>query len=167
MNPHTAQYWIETLAMTRHPEGGWFTETYRAAELIPAAGLPSRFEGARVFATAIHFLLERGDVSMLHRIAADEVWHFYAGAPLSVHVIHPDGHYRELLLGGAPEQGGRFQGVVPAGCWFGAETRGEFSLVGCTVAPGFEFADFELGRRADLLGRYSEHEALIRRLTRD
>lgn len=166
MNLHTAQYWIDALAMTRHPEGGWFAETYRATELIPEAGLPRRFCGARVFATAIHFLLSQGDVSMLHRIAADEVWHFYAGAPLSVHVIHPDGHYQELLLGGVPEQGERFQAVVPAGCWFGAESRGAYSLVGCTVAPGFEFADFELGRRADLLGRYPRHEALIRRLTR-
>lgn len=166
MNPHTAQYWIETLAMSRHPEGGWFTETYRAAELIPIAGLPSRFDGARVFATAILFLLPQGDVSMLHRIAADEMWHYHAGGPLSVHVIHPDGRHQELLLGSSPEHGERFQAVVPAGCWFGAESRGEYSLVGCTVAPGFEFADFELGRRSDLLDRYPQHGALIRRLTR-
>src|ERR1700688_280174 len=82
IHPRTAAYWIERLHLTRHPEGGWFRETYRAAEAIPEAGLPARFQGERVFSTAIQFLLERDDCSALHRLKSDEMWHFYDGAPL-------------------------------------------------------------------------------------
>ncbi|HEX9078504.1 MAG TPA: cupin domain-containing protein [Desulfuromonadaceae bacterium] len=168
MSHHTAAYWIDRLSLVRHPEGGWFRETYRAAETIPAAGLPCRYPGERPFSTAILFLLESGDVSALHRLKSDEVWHFHDGAPLKVHVITPEGSGREILLGRNPDDGEQFQAVVPAGCWFGAEPAGSggFSLVGCTVAPGFDFSDFELAVRTGLITRFPRHETLIRRLTR-
>jgi predicted cupin superfamily sugar epimerase len=163
-----AQYWITHLGLARHPEGGWFRETYRAGESIPEAGLPSRFPGKRPFSTAILFLLERGDISALHRLKSDEIWHFHEGTPLAVHVITPAGDYLKILLGGDPENGEQFQAVVPAGCWFGAEPAGsgDFALVGCTVAPGFDFNDFEMARRTELKSLFPDHAALIRRLAR-
>ena len=160
--------YIRALNLAPHPEGGWYRETYRAAESIPRAGLPGRFAGARPMATAIYFLLSADSFSALHRIRSDELWHFYAGGALTLHLIEPEGAYRSLRLGPDLAAGESFQGTVPAGCWFGAEVTapGGFALVGCTVAPGFDFADFELGERAELLRRYPAHRALIERLTR-
>lgn len=152
--------------MIRHPEGGWFAETYRSAGSIPVGALPPHFDGARSYCTAIHFLLEGGDFSALHRLGSDETWHFYEGAPLTVHVISPEGVYRPILLGREPAEGQHFQATVPAGSWFGAETAGPFSLVGCTVAPGFDFRDFELARRQELTALFPRHGALIERMTR-
>ena len=168
LHHNSAAYWIDHFALIRHPEGGWFRETYRSGETIPEAGLPVRFLGERSFSTAISFLLEPGDISALHRLKSDEVWHFYEGGPLTVHVITPDGKYKEILLGRDPEKGERFQAVVPAGCWFGAEPAGVagFSLVGCTVAPGFDFSDFEMARCTELESLFPDHAALIRRMTR-
>lgn len=163
---HTADYWIENLALIRHPEGGWFAETYRCGESIPAAALPGRFHGPRSFSTAIYFLLERGEFSALHRIKSDEIWHFYAGAPLAVQVITPAGEQQEILLGRDLVHGHSLQAVVSAGCWFGAETLGAFSLVGCTVAPGFDFSDFEMAGLVGLTGLFPQHGPLIDRLTR-
>jgi predicted cupin superfamily sugar epimerase len=166
MDATAATYWIDHLHLNRHPEGGWFSETYRAAETIPSDALPARFESPRSLSTAIHFLLEQGDFSALHRLKSDEIWHFYEGAPLTLHLITPEGGRCEILLGRDAEQGERFQAVVPAGCWFGAETSAEFSLVGCTVAPGFHFSDFELGDRAGLTILFPQQSALIVRMTR-
>lgn len=163
---HDAPFWIETLALTRHPEGGWFRETYRSFETIAASALPERFTGVRCFGTAILFLLQRGDISALHCIHSDEIWHFHEGAALTVQLITPEGERREILLGRDPARGESFQAVVPAGCWFGAETHGDFSLVGCTVAPGFDFQDFRMANRTELTGLYPQHAALIQRLTR-
>ncbi len=160
--------YIRTLNLHPHPEGGWYRETYRAAEDIPRAGLPVRYCGERPFATAIYFLLTSETFSALHRIKSDEQWHFYAGSALTVHVIDPDGRYRALHLGPDLERGETFQAVVPAGCWFGASVDAPqgFALVGCTVAPGFDFSDFEMGVRGDLVERYPRHRALIERLSR-
>jgi predicted cupin superfamily sugar epimerase len=159
-------YWIKVLHLVPHPEGGWFAESYRAMESIPAAALPERFTGSRSLCTAIHFMLEEGQVSALHRLKSDEIWHFYAGDPLAVHVITSEGSYQTILLGSNPERGERFQIVVPAGCWFGSECSGRFALVGCTVAPGFDFADFEMARQSELTDRFPQHAALIARMTR-
>jgi len=163
----TSAEFISRLDLARHPEGGWYRETYRSPAVIPGDLLPERSAGDRSMCTAIYFLLERGDVSALHRIKSDEVWHFYAGASLTVHVITPGGEYYILRLGADMAAGELFQAVVPAGCWFGAEVpdNGAFSLVGCTVAPGFDFADFEMGNCDQLLQRFPAHAAIIRRLT--
>lgn len=166
MTAPTAEQLISSLQLVRHPEGGWYRETYRAAELLPAAALPERFGGERSCATAIYFLLEAGDVSVLHRIKSDELWHFYAGVPLRVHILAPDGGYQVMVMGSDPAAGQQFQAVVPAGSWFGAEPAEDgYALVGCTVAPGFDFADFEMADQAALLQLYPEQAELIRRLT--
>jgi len=124
---------IEALGMQRHPEGGWFVETFRDA----------RGE-ARAHSTAIYYLLEAGDCSHWHRVRdAAEVWHFYAGDPLLLK-ISDGGRTEEITLGTDLAGGERSQAVVPADFWQSARPLGRFALVGCTVAPGFEFASFEL-----------------------
>ncbi|QKZ11734.1 cupin domain-containing protein [Spirosoma sp. KUDC1026] len=163
----TSQFYVDSLSMQPHPEGGYFAETYRSGETVTASALPSRFMGDRVFSTAIYFLLESHHVSALHRIQADEVWHFYAGGPLDVFVIAPAGNLSVIHLGPDLTNGQVFQAVVPAGCWFGSKPAPgtPFSLVGCTVAPGFDFADFELADRATLLAQFPQHQLVIEQLT--
>lgn len=163
--PTHLQALIDRLGLVPHPEGGYYRETYRSA-LEFDAGPP--FNAARASCTGIYFLLTGGNFSALHRIRSDEMWHFYDGDPLHVHMIAPDGTYSVVTIGRDIEAGELPQFVVPAGHWFGATvSRAEgFALVGCTVSPGFDFADFELARREDLVARYPAHEAIIRRLTR-
>ncbi len=165
MHADAATYWIDHLRLNRHPEGGWFSETYRAAETLPASACPLA-SNVLVLLHRDPFLLEQGDFSALHRLKSDEIWHFYGAIRLTVHVITPEGERYQILLGPDAEQGERFQAVVPAGCWFGAETSARFSLVGCTLAPGFDFSDFEMGDRAGLTILFPEHSALIARMTK-
>jgi uncharacterized protein len=159
---------VAAYGLQPHPEGGFFAETYRSAGMIPVAGLPAGYQGERPFATAIYFLVLRHNFSAFHRLAADEIWHFYTGGRLLLHLLEPNGHYRQIELGGEPGSGTVYQAVVPACCWFAAECAPEtdFSFTGCTVAPGFDFADFELAERAPLVRLYPQHAALITRLTR-
>ena len=146
---------------------GWFREVYRADESIPRAGLPDRFDGDRSFSTAIYFLLNQTEFSALHRIRQDEVWHFYDGAPLTIHQISPEGNYSTTVLGRNVHAGETLMAIVPAGSFFGAtvDDPASFSLVGCTVAPGFDFADFEMPTRKELLDQFPQHRALIELLT--
>lgn len=162
-----AQVMITRLGLIRHPEGGWYRETYRSAEQLAGPALPGRYGGARSFSTAIYFLLEQGDFSSFHRIQSDEIWHHYLGAPVMIYQLNEAGELSTLQLGPDQEQGQHFQVVIPAGSWFAAEPAGnEFSLVGCTVAPGFDFSDFELAERSNLSEEYRQHIGLISRLTR-
>jgi uncharacterized protein len=163
-----ARHWIEGLRLLPHPEGGFFRETYRSQEVIPRAGLPERFPGDRAFSTAIYFLLEATDFSALHRLKQDEVWHFYDGSSLTVHVLDPAGEYSTIKLGRCLEERESLQAIVAAGCWFGAtvDAPGSYALAGCTVAPGFDFADFEMPAQGQLLELYPRHEEIIRKLTR-
>lgn len=163
-----AAYWVEKYRMQAHPEGGYFAEMYRSSEQIPQEALPDRFSGARSFSTAIYFLLESHHFSALHRIEADEVWHFYAGDPLEVYVFDAEsGESHIIRLGNNPDAGEVFQAVVPAGAWFGSKPAagGSYSLVGCTVAPGFDFAGFELAEREVLLTQFPQHREVIELLT--
>jgi uncharacterized protein len=162
-----AQYYITAYQMQAHPEGGYFAETYRSSEKIPQNALPSRFKGDRSFATGIYFLLESHHISALHRIESDEMWHFYAGCPLHVYVIDAEGNLEIIRLGNNPEQGEVFQAVVPAGRWFGSKSAEEnsYSLVGCTVAPGFDFEDFEMKSRTELLAMFPQHQEVVEMLT--
>jgi predicted cupin superfamily sugar epimerase len=152
-----------------HPEGGYFRETYRSAEFIPHGSLPARYKGDRAYLTGIYYLLPRGAVSHLHRIASDEMWHFYLGGPLRIVEIGSGGLVREIVLGPYVDWGQQVQHVVKAGVWFGAypEADSEFAFVGCTVAPGFDFADFELGRREELLREFPSARQFIEQLTRE
>lgn len=154
----TAAELIRIYDLKPHPEGGFFRESYRAA---------GRTQDDRSLSTAIYFLLPAGHRSRLHRIKADELWHFYLGGPLTVAQILPDGWTETVTLGPDAANGQLSQHAVPAGCWFGAypEAGTEFSFVGCTVAPGFEFSDLELGDRAALLKRYPGARELIEKLT--
>jgi predicted cupin superfamily sugar epimerase len=158
---------VSQLALQPHPEGGYYRETYRAAETVPASGLPDRYGGRRSFSTAIYYLLEAGQCSRLHRLKTDEIFHFYAGDPLIIVEIAPDGVLRETRLGADFTQEMVPQHVIGAGNWFGAVPAPEsrYSLVGCTVAPGFDFADFEMAAGADLLKAYPHHTDWITRLT--
>jgi len=163
-----AQTWIDRLDLEAHPEGGYYRETYRTDESIPVGALPDRFDGARDVAALIYFLLPGDSFSALHRIRQDEAWHFYAGAPVTLHQIAPDGAYTTSTLGRAVDSGQRLHTVVPAGTWFGATVAEDdgYALVGCTTAPAFDFADFELADRAALTDAYPQHRGLIERLTR-
>ncbi len=162
----SARYWIKKLNLLQHPEGGYYREIYRSAEKIRKDSLPVRFEGSRCFSTSIYYLLQGREVSYLHRIKSDEVWHFYQGSPLAIHLFRGDGSYLLLKLGNDFEKGQVFQAVVPSGTWFGAEVMNQdsYSLVGCSVAPGFDFADFELGQREELLALYPQHREIIEKL---
>lgn len=152
-----AKYWIEHLDLQPHPEGGYYKETYRTEAA----------EDKRAASTGIYFLIEAGNVSRFHRIDADEMWHFYSGDALIVHCINAEGEYKAIRLGNNPEGGDVFQAVVPAGYWFGAEMTegGDYALVGCTVAPGFEFSGFELADRLELTEHFPIHAKVIERLT--
>lgn len=163
-----ARYWIDRLALVRHPEGGYYRETYRSKESIAREHLPERFGGDRAFSTAIYFLLPTGEFSAFHRIKHDEAWHFYEGSVLTLHVIDPKGEYSTMTLGRDVERGEALQAVVAAGCLFGAsvDDPDSYALVGCTAAPGFDFDDFEMPGREELLERYPQHTGIIEKLTR-
>ncbi|MGH2563798.1 MAG: cupin domain-containing protein [Ginsengibacter sp.] len=163
-----AAYFIKYLQLQPHPEGGYFKETYRAEESIPTVALPIRFTGERNFSTSIYYLLEKGDCSVFHKIKSDECWHFYAGEILLIHVIDRAGKYYCTKLGNNLAAGETFQFVVPANTWFASEPapNGSFSLAGCTVAPGFDFADFEIAQKKSLLALFPQHSNIINRFCR-
>ena len=119
----SAQYWIDKLNLTAHPEGGYYRETYRAELSIAREALPPQFTGPRLVSTAIYFLLEGENFSAFHRLRSDELWHFYSGSPITVHVIEPDGGYSEIQLGDDPDAGEVLQAVVKAGRWFASRVR--------------------------------------------
>lgn len=141
---------VELLGLTPHPEGGFYRETFRAAA-----------------STAIYFLLPSGTFSAFHRIGSDEVWHHYDGDPLELHVIHPDDRHERVVLGRDVASGHRPQHVVPGGAWQAATPIGaRFTLCGCTVAPAFDFAQFEMPPQAELLSLLPRHGDLVRRFAR-
>lgn len=164
----TVQNLVQQFNMLPHPEGGYYKETYRSNEIINQEALPERFQGSRYFSTAIYFLLEKGNFSAFHKIKSDECWHFYAGQSLLVYVLQPNGNLDIIRVGNNLEVGETFQYVVPANCWFASEPAPEsdFSFVGCTVAPGFDFEDFELAKAAELVQLFPQHQPIIARLCR-
>lgn len=158
---------VEKLNMLPHPEGGYYKEEYRSAGIIPNTSLP-QFSGDRNFCTSIYFLLTSDNFSGFHRIKQDEIWHFYSGSPLAVHVIDLEGKYTKHIIGMDLDKGYLPQLTVPANCWFASSVvnKNDYSFVGCTVAPGFDFEDFELAKREDLIAEYPEHKTIISALTR-
>jgi len=166
--PMTADQIIAALGLEPlEPEGGLYRETYRSGEGVAAGALPARYGGGRCFGTAIYYLLTPRTVSRLHRVASDEVFHFYLGDPVTMLWLAPDGGGRVVTLGPDLAAGQHVQVVVPRGVWQGAflAEPGRWALMGCTVAPGFEYADFAPGDRDALIGRYGDWADLIRRLT--
>ena len=166
---YTFQELVEKHELLPHPEGGYYKETYRATEFVSGKDLPERFGGDRFFSTAIYFLIIQGNFSSFHKIKSDECWHFYAGDALHIHVIGLDGKYTLLKLGSNIDNGETFQAIVSAGSWFASENApgGIYSFVGCTVSPGFDFADFELAKANELAKQYPERKMLIERLCRE
>ena len=156
--PPRVQTLIDQLHLSPHPEGGWYKESYRAAV---------NDHQERAASTAIYFLLAQQHISHFHRIDSDELWHHYEGDPVRVHILNQDG-YQSLLIGSLNIPNAHPQGMVPAGSWFAAETElinHHYALVGCTVAPAFDFKYFELAKTTDLIADFPQHQDLIRRLT--
>lgn len=158
-----SQLIIKQLNLQKHPEGGWYKELYRSNEIINKEALPNRFNGDRCFSTSIYFLLESHENSVFHKIKSDEIWHFYNGSPITIHIIDETGKYFFIVLG----KDLNYQCTVPANCWFAAEVsdKNNYALVGCTVSPGFDFKDFEIGKKEELIKSFQQHETIIRKLS--
>ncbi len=161
LNELTADELIKILGLKPHPEGGYYRETYRGPGLIPDSAPP------RFYSTAIYYLLVPGAVSQLHRLSCDELFHFYMGDPVTWVLLTTAGKMEKVALGQDLPQGQRLQMLVPAGTWFGGYLNegGRYALMGTTVAPGFEFEDFELAGRDELLKAFPEAEKEILKLT--
>jgi len=160
---------IKKLELLPHPEGGFFKETYRSGGIISADNLDPIYQGERNYSTCIYFLLTSDTFSAFHKIHQDEIWHFYSGSPIHIHEISNDGVYSKTMLGNHIENGEIPQHVVTGGSWFGATVirDNDYALVGCTVAPGFDFQDLELAVRDELIVSFPQHKDIITRLTRE
>jgi len=158
---------ISTLGLEPHPEGGYFKEIYRSKDSINKECLEKKYSGNRNYATSIYYLLTSETFSAFHRIHQDEIWHFYNGSPIILHIINERGEYSKVEIGNDIQKGQRPQYVVEGGCWFGATVKDpkSFSLVGCTVSPGFDFSDFELGDCHELSSLFPQHKGIFKRLT--
>ncbi|NRA93136.1 MAG: cupin domain-containing protein [Psychroserpens sp.] len=158
---------IKSLDLQPHPEGGYFKETYRSDGRINVDSLGPSYSGSRNYSTCIYFLLTSENFSAFHRIKQDEIWHFYKGSPIVLHTISSEGIYHKQLIGSNFENDEVPQYVVKGGDWFAAEVldADSYSLVGCTVAPGFSFEDFEMADRSDLTKDFPEHRDIIEKLT--
>ncbi len=155
--------WITALELVPHPEGGFYKETYRSS----VDYVVLKTEKVRSCATSIHFLLGSSDVSHFHEIQSDEIWNYHAGAGCVVHVFDTKGNYFSKTLGVDFDKGEVLQFVVPAGCIFASESKGDYSLVGCVVVPGFDFEDFRLYTTSELGARYPDKMQLIERFTKE
>ena len=166
MKNSTLQYWIDKLELIEHPEGGYYKEIYRSEEEFSSDALPDRYAGKRNFGTSIYFLLTTESVSNFHRLKSDEIWHFHQGGVAKIHFISEEGTYSFKTIGADFENDETLQVVIPRNTWFAAEViKDDFILVGCTVAPGFEFQDFELANRAALSANFPEYSELIVQFT--
>jgi uncharacterized protein len=156
-----AKYWIEKLNLRQHPEGGFFTEVYRSKMHVH---LPE-YGGPRSVCTAIYYLLIGDQFSFFHRIKSDEIWHFYAGSCLSLHIIQEEEKPRlmDIRLGSNINNNETFQAVIKSGSWFAASVtdHDSYSLVGCTVSPGFEYRDWEIGQMQTLSRLYPQYKSVI------
>ena len=163
------KYWIESLKLEKHREGGFASQTYESPLRITDREIKSTFEGTRPLSTSIYFLIHDNNVSNFHRLKADEMWYFHEGISLNIAIISPEGELSEFKLGRDVENGEQLQVLVPSGSIFGAymqDGKG-YSLVGCMVSFGFDFKDFELFNRADLIKEYPAYRDLILKLTTD
>ena len=166
----TADEIKKLLDLAPHPcEGGWFIQTWRSEETIPQAGLPARYSGERAAGTCIYYLLEPGTFSEMHKLASDEIFHFYLGDPVEMLQLLPDGSGRTFVLGNDLAKGQHPQLIVEKNVWQGSRLApgGHVALLGCTVSPGFDYADYETGQRDALIRDYGQFADLIKILTRN
>ena len=166
----TAEEIKKRLGLEPHPrEGGYFVQTWKAEEEISLEALPNRYSGPRAAGTAIYYLLEPSTFSEMHRLVSDEIFHFYLGDPVEMLQLWPDGSSRVVVLGTDLSGGMTPQLVVPKGVWQGSRLvkGGSVALLGCTVSPGFDYADYETGIRDELIRKYPTQEKIIEQLTRN
>ncbi len=163
-----AEFYISKLQLIPHPEGGYFKEIYRSGEIFEAEHLPGRYNKDRAFSTSIYFLLERKNISKFHKLKSDEIWHFYDGSVVIIYTIEENGIMKEIKLGNNLGNGETPQVVIKHNSWFGAELidKTSFCLIGCTVSPGFDFEDFEIGQRGALIKKFPEYSEIIKKLTK-
>lgn len=156
-----ALYYIKKLQLKKHPEGGYFREIYRAGETVLIDSPNKKVK--RNFSTSIYFLLIGSQFSAFHKLISDETWHFYDGSSVKIYIIDSDGKIAEIVLGKKTDMGEVFQATIKKNNWFAAEvlSKRSFAFVGCTVAPGFDFSDFELGKRDKLVKLFPQHKLLI------
>lgn len=152
-----------------HPEGGFFKEIYRSKGRISRAELGLNYTGDRNHSTSIYFLLTSDNFSAFHKVNQDESWHFYQGDAIELHMIAPGGEHSKILIGHDYKEGEVPQFVVPGGYWFAAKVLkpDSFAFVGCGVAPGFDFDDFVLAKRDELIKAHPHLKSTILLFTRD
>ncbi len=155
----TKEEWIKELNLEAHPEGGFYLRTEESEETI------TRQNKTRKLYTSIYFVLTEESPSHFHQLTADEIWYYHDGEPLTVHCIYEDGTYEAVKVGKDTQKGERLHFDVPAGTIFGSTVEKDYSLVSCVVVPGFDFEDFKLFTKEELLKDYPEHEEIITRLT--
>ena len=157
---------IAKFKLEKHPEGGYFKEVYRSEGIISEDNLPNNIDGKRNYSTSIYFLLTSHDFSAFHKINQDEIWHFYLGTTLKLHMISPEGNYSFVMIGNNFKENEVPQFIVPAQYYFAAEVvkKNSYSFVGCTVAPGFDFRDFDMPKSSNLIEKYPDHKSIIERL---
>jgi len=162
-------YWIEALKLEKHPEGGFASLTYESPLRITNRDIECTFEGTRPLSTSIYFLIHDKNISNFHKLQADEIWYYHTGKSLTIAIISTEGDFSEFKLGPNVKNGEHLQLMVPAGSIFGAYIDDEqgYSLVGCMVSFGFDFRDFKLFKRADLLRDYPRYRDIIIKLTPD
>ena len=155
------------LSLAPHPEGGHYREIGRSTEVVHGAVTGRRHTGDRCLYTSIYYLLREGEKSRVHRLRSDELWCLVAGGPLLLHSLESDGQVRTMRLGLAVDRGEQPQAIIPRETWFGAHLQpgARFALAVCTVIPGFEYEDFELGDRVSLLGQFPSLREIIELLT--
>lgn len=151
---------VKKLGLEKHPEGGYFRQTYRSDTIVNIEG----YEGPRNISTAIYYMLAGGQFSAFHRIRSDEIWHYYAGGSITLYAIGSDGKLSRTKIG----RGGTPQAAIKAGTWFAAalDSKRSYCLLGCTMSPGFDYRDWELARRDELIKTYSQHKKIIERYTK-
>ena len=160
-----AKQYIKKLKLKKHPEGGYYEEVYRSGELILGEHLPKRFKSSRSFSTSIYFLLVGKQFSAFHLLQSDELWHFYDGSDVIIYTINQKGKLSKRKIGRREDC--KFQITIEKNNWFAAEVenRKSFALVGCTVSPGFDYNDFVIGQREELVKQFPNHKKLIEKLT--
>lgn len=157
---------IKRLELKPHPEGGFYREIYRSEEKIDKNSLPGRYKGDRSFSTSIYYMLIGEQISVFHKLKSDESWHFYSGSPLFIHILDSKSGYKKIKLGNNIITGETPQFIISKETFFAAEVEDKksYTLIGCTVSPGFEFADFEFGKIDQLIKQFPEQVKLIKRL---
>jgi uncharacterized protein len=158
---------IKMLNLKPHPEGGYFIEIKKSDEFFPAKSLPERYKGERAFYTSIYYMLVGENKSHFHKVNSDETWYFHTGSSVTIHMLSETNGYSKVILGNNVLENEHLQFTVPQGVWFSAELndKNSFGLFSCNVAPGFEYADFELGKREHLIKLFPDYEKVINELT--